>query len=146
MANLVSDNVSVISTATNTVTATIPVGNSPFGIAFATVAPQGPIDALIAQVEALFAGGSLTQNQRDTLIAKLEEIRAKIAAGQTNAAINQLSAFLNQLSALVNNGTLTQAQAQSLIDGATALQNSLAPVEISSCTTIKCIGVLQACC
>ena len=91
-------------------------------------APQGLIDALTAQVEALFAGGSLTQNQRDTLIAKLEEIRAKIAAGQTNSAINQLSAFINRFSALVNNGTLTQAQAQPLIDGATALQASLATI------------------
>jgi YVTN family beta-propeller protein len=39
--NLDANTVSVISTATNTVTATVPVGNGPFYIAFA-VRTQGP--------------------------------------------------------------------------------------------------------
>jgi YVTN family beta-propeller protein len=86
-----SNTVSVISIATNTVTATISLGNNPFVIAFSSDA----IDALTAWINALIATGALTQNQGDALLNKLDQIRAKIEAGQTNAAINQIKSQLS---------------------------------------------------
>ncbi len=116
-----------IDTATNTVTASIPVGNGPAGVAFPTRAPTvvDPIDSLIAQVQALIAGGSLTQTQGDALIGKLHEIRTKINNGQTNGACNQLSSFINQVQGFINNGSLTASQGQALIDAANAIKSTL---------------------
>ncbi len=113
-----NSSVFVISTATNTVVAEIPVGNVAQFIAFPT---RTPIRTLIAQVRALADGGTLTQNQANGLIDKLNQIIAKLAAGQTSAACNQLSSFANQVNSLLNNGALTQAQAQSLITAANAI-------------------------
>lgn len=56
---------------------------------------------------------------------KLGQVQAKIDAGEINGAINQLGAFMNQVSAFINNGSLTQAQAQPLLNGAIATQVSL---------------------
>jgi len=117
--------VSVINTATNTVTATIPVGVSPVLIAFSKPqSPQDPIAALIAQVEALIAGGTLSQNQGDGLIDKLNQIALKLDNNQTDVACNQLSSFINQVNAFVNSHALTQTQGQALIDAANALKTS----------------------
>ena len=118
----------VIDTATNTVTGSITVGLSPALIAFPSrgqANPIDPIDSLIAQVQALEAGGSLTQNQAAGLIGKLEEIRTKRDNGQTAAACNQLSSFISQVNAFVNNGSLTTSQGQALIDAANAIKTSL---------------------
>ena len=118
-----SNSVSVIDTATNTVTDTIPVGNNPFGIALQqTQSPQDHIAAAIAQVNALIAGGTLTQNQGAGLIDKLNQVLIKLAANQTGAACNQMSSFINQVNALINNGALTQAQGQALINAANAIK------------------------
>ena len=127
VASLNGHAVFVIDTATNTVSTSITVGNGPAGIAFPTRAPAAvdPIDSLIAQVQALIAGGSLTQSQGDALIAKLHEIRIKINSGQTNAACNQLSSFINQVQGFINNGSLTASQGQALIDAANAIKSSL---------------------
>ena len=124
--NSLSNTVSVIDTATNTVTATIPVGESPLFIAFSkTQSPQDQIASLIAQVEALIAGGTLTQNQGDGLIDKLNQIRLKLDNDRTDAACNQLSAFINQVNAFINSHALTQGQGQSLKDAAHAVKTSL---------------------
>jgi hypothetical protein len=114
----------VIDTATNTVTDSITVGLGSAYIAFPTRRQADPIDSLIAQVQALVSGSSLTQNQAAGLIAKLEEIRTKRDQGQTVAACNQLSAFISQVTAFVNNGSLTTSQGQTLIDAANALKTS----------------------
>ena len=127
VAILTANVVLVIDTATNTVTASIPVGNGPAGISFPTKAPAevDPIDSLIAQVQALVTGGSLTQAQGDALIGKLQEIRTKIDNGQTNGACNQLSSFINQVQGFISNGSLTTSQGQALIDAANAIKSSL---------------------
>jgi len=118
--------VSVISTATNTVTATIPVGASPFAIAFAgPQSPQDQIASLIDQVEALIAGGTLTQNQGAGLIDKLNQVSTKLDAGQTGAACNQLSSFISQVQAFINSHALSQAEGPSLIDAANAVKTNL---------------------
>ena len=71
----------------------------PAFIAFPSRGQADPIDALIAQVQALEAGGSLTENQAAGLIGKLEGIRTNRDNGQTSAACNQLSSFISQVTA-----------------------------------------------
>jgi hypothetical protein len=75
-------------------------------------------------VQALVAGGSLTENQGAGLIDKLEQIQTKIGKGKTNPACNQLNAFINQVKAFIRNGSLTATQGQALIDAAKAIQAS----------------------
>lgn len=125
-----SDNsVKVISTAFNSVVQIVPVGNFPQSIAIGTLTetppPPDPIESLIDQVEALIAGGALTQDQGTGLIDKIHEASAKLEAGQTSAACNQLSSFINQVNAFIGNGTLTPAQGQPLIDAANLLKSNI---------------------
>ena len=122
--DLGNGDVSVISTASNTVVATIAVGLTPLFIAFPT-RTQDPIAALIAQVESLIAAGTLTQNQGDGLIDKLEEAIAKRDQDQTGVACNQPSSFINQVNAFINNHSLSQAQGQSLINQTNAIRANL---------------------
>lgn len=119
---LLANNVSVISTATNTVVATIPVGSNPGSIAFVT---KDPIGSLIAEVQALVTAGTLTQNQADALINKLDQAVAKLAQDKSGPACNQLGAFINEVNAFINNGSLTQAQGQSLINAVNAFRTGL---------------------
>ena len=118
--NSLDHTVSVISTSTNTVVATIPVGTNPAFIAFGT--QPDPIGSIIAEVQALAAAGTLTPNQSAGLIDKLNQVSAKLDAGQTGAACNQLSSFISQVNAFINSGALTTAQGQSLIDAANSIK------------------------
>ena len=115
----------MIDTATNTVTATIPVGNGPIAIAFGTRVRTDLIGSLTAQVQALVAGGSLTVDQGAGLIDKLQQVRSKIDNGQTVAACNQLGSFINQVNAFVNSSSLTTSQGQALITATNAIKASL---------------------
>ena len=118
--DLGNNSVSVISTANNSVVEIVPVGLFPMSVAFGTLneTPEiDPIESLIDQIEALIAGGVLTQNQGAGLLDKIQQASAKIEAGQTAAACNQLSSFINQVNGFIGNGTLTPSQGQPLIDG-----------------------------
>jgi hypothetical protein len=88
----------------------------------APATPEGQIAALIAQIEALVAGGELAGNKANPLINKLEQALAKLEGEQTNAACGQLGAFLNQVNAYIGNGTLTAAQGQALIAAVNAVR------------------------
>jgi YVTN family beta-propeller protein len=123
--NLRSDTVSVIDTTTNTVIATIPVGDRPTDIAFAPRVHTDPIGSLIAQVQTLIAGGTLTADQGAGLMDKLQQVQSKIDNGETAAACNQLSAFTRQVNAFLNSGSLTTSQGQALINAANAIKTSL---------------------
>jgi hypothetical protein len=59
------------------------------------------------------------------LIEKLNRITAKLEADQTGVACNQLSSLISQVNAFINNGALSQAQGQSLIDAASAIKTNL---------------------
>jgi len=87
--------------------------------------PQDQIAALIAQVQTLVTAGTLTQNQGDALITKLEQVIAKLDQEQTGAACNQLTAFTGQVQAFINSGSLTAAQGQALIDATNAIKADL---------------------
>ena len=98
--------------------------NDAFVAKIGTPTPQDQVSALIAQMQALIAGGTLTQNQGDALINKLDQVITKLDNEQTNAACGQLDAFINQINAFINNGSLTPAQGQVLIDAANAIKAS----------------------
>ena len=128
IANFFVGTVSVIDTATETLTTTITAGQSPSDIAFPrpqSQSPQDQIASLIADINALVAGGDLAANKAAPMINKLDQILGKLAGGQTAAACNQLDAFSNQVNAYVNSATLTAAEGQSLIDAVNALQSDL---------------------
>jgi hypothetical protein len=84
--------------------------------------PEDQLAALLAQVEALIANGTLSQNQGDGLLNKLQQVIAKLGADQTGAACNQLNAFINQVNAFINSGALTPGHGQTLIDAVNALK------------------------
>ena len=81
------------------------------------------IQGLIAQVQALQPplSGQLGQG----LISKLNAALSAINNGQTNVACNKLSDFINQVQGYINNGTLSQAQGQPLIDSANSARAAL---------------------
>jgi len=120
--NSSGNTVSVISTVNHAVTETITVGNGPAFIAFGV---SDPLQSLIDQIQALIDAGTLTQNQGAGLIDKINQVIAKLDAGQTSAACNQLSAFISQVNAFINNHTLTPSQGQTLIDGANAIKTNI---------------------
>jgi hypothetical protein len=84
--------------------------------------PQQNLDLLIGQIQALVTAGTLTQNQGDGLIDKIEQVIVKLDNNQTGAACNQLDSFINQVNAFISNGSLTQAQGQSLINAVNAIK------------------------
>ena len=77
---------------------------------------QRIIDELNQQVDTGNIG-----NQTTALMNKLNQILAKFDAGNVNSACNQLDAFVNQINSLVNSGTLTQAEAQPILDTASQI-------------------------
>lgn len=100
---------SVIITVTDRVGA---VGADTFAV---WVGPAQWVEALVEQVNRVAATTALTQDQTRGLLAKLDQVRAKLAAGQTDQGINQLEAFVNQVDAFGRNGTLAAESAQGLI-------------------------------
>jgi CSLREA domain-containing protein len=88
----------------------------------AAATPEDQIAALIAEIEALVAGGDLAGNKANPLIGKLEQVLAKLEGEQTAAACGQLGAFINQVNAYISNGTLTAAEGQALIDAVNAVR------------------------
>jgi hypothetical protein len=67
----------------------------------------------------------VTHREANPLITKLENVSAKLDAGQAGAACNQLGAFLNQLNAYIGNHTLTAAEGQALIAATNAIRANL---------------------
>ena len=83
------------------------------------------IEALAGQVNDLLAAGTLTQDQADGLLNKLQQVRAKLAADQREAAGQQMEAFVHQVEGFVNASVLTAEQAQPLIDAARGIIDRL---------------------
>jgi len=65
--------------------------------------------------------GPLNQGQVHSLVAKLNEAVTKLNSGETKTACNILNASVNELNALVQGGVLTQAQANTILNGPTGL-------------------------
>jgi hypothetical protein len=83
------------------------------------------INELIDMVQALVDDGTLNNGQGNALISKLENVLAKLAKGNTNAAANQLGAFINQVEDFIYEGVLTTEQGNPLIKVATVLVEAL---------------------
>jgi len=83
------------------------------------------IEALAGQVNDLLAAGTLTQDQADALLNKLQQVRAKLDADQREAAGQQTEAFVHQVEGFVNASVLTAEQAQPLIDAARGIIDRL---------------------
>lgn len=91
--------------------------------------PQAVIQNMIAAVNAI---PSLTGQQRQGLLSKLQAALDAINDGKTNVACNKLNDFISQVQGYINNGTLTTAQGQSLILSANHVRNTI------GCTSNLC--------
>jgi len=74
----------------------------------------------------------LSGSQRQGLLSKLQAALDAINQGKTSVACNKLDDFISQVQAFVNNGTLTQAQGQPLVNSAANVRNTL------GCTSNGC--------
>ena len=83
------------------------------------------IEALAGEVNDLLAAGTLSQDQADGLLDKLQQVRAKLDADQREAAGQQMEAFVHQVEGFVNASVLTAEQAQPLIDAARGIIDRL---------------------
>src|SRR5207244_2951145 len=127
VANAVSGTVSVfgIFSASGALT---PVPGSPyttgaFPSSLAIAAPPSPAQ-LITSVQALIDAGALNKGQGNSLITKLDHVIESLNRGKKSAACGQLGAFINEVTSLINNGVLTPAQGQPLINAATLFSNT----------------------
>jgi uncharacterized repeat protein (TIGR01451 family) len=124
---------SVFPIGTTTVTYTVndAHGNSASCSFTVTVlTPQQVIQNMLASLSAL--SPPLTSQQRQGLAAKLTEALNAINQGKTNVACNKLNDFISQVTSYINNGTLTSAQGQPLIDSANHVRNTI------GCTNLPC--------
>jgi hypothetical protein len=87
--------------------------------------PQAVIQNMIAYVQTL----PLSGQQKQGLTSKLQ---AALEAPNNNVACNKLSDFVSQLTSFINNGSLTPAQGQPLLDSAAHVRNTL------GCTNLGC--------
>ena len=109
----------VIDTASILMGTTILAGHPISGVIAVTV--QGPsaedqIATLTDDVAALITGGSLNKGQGNALTKKLDGILTQLAKGKVVVAMNRLMAFIHQTQALIDDGVLTAAEGQPLID------------------------------
>ena len=69
-------------------------------------------------VQALIDDSTLNKGQGNSLTSKLDNIIEKFEDGKNKPACNQLNAFTQHLDSLIDDGVLTSAQGQPLIDQA----------------------------
>jgi hypothetical protein len=116
-----------------TYTATDASGNSTSCSFTVTVlTAQAVIQNLETSVQSLQSQGKLTGQQAQGLTSKLEAALDAVNNGQTNVACNKLGDFISQVQAYINNGTLSSADGQPLINSAAHVRNYL------GCTSLPC--------
>jgi hypothetical protein len=88
--------------------------------------PEVIIDDTIEDVQDLVdSSPTLGGGQGNALVGKLEKALDLIDKDKIKQAINKLNAFINQVNSLIENGDLTQAEGQALIDAAEAAFDQL---------------------
>jgi Flp pilus assembly CpaF family ATPase len=92
--------------------------------------PQAVIQNMINSVQAL--APPLSGQQSQGLVSKLQAALDAVNQGKTNVACNKLADFISQVQAYINNGTLTSAQGQPLLNSAAHVRNTI------GCTTLGC--------
>ena len=94
--------------------------------------PQAVIQNMINQVQLLRNQGKLSGQQSQGLTSKLAAALDAVNENKTNVACNKLGDFINQVTSFINNGTLTAADGQPLINSAAHVRNYL------GCTNLGC--------
>jgi hypothetical protein len=87
--------------------------------------PQQQVFSLIAMVSDLMRQGALNRGHGDRLLARLKAAENSLNAGRTDHACNDVAGFIKAVQDYVQQGTLSQPQAQPLLDAADALRSSL---------------------
>jgi hypothetical protein len=107
------------------VTLTVMDDDGGVGTAQMTVIVQTPADAassLLSDVQSL---AQLNAGQQNSLVRTLNAVTASLTRGNTTAATNQLGAFENKVKALFGAGLLTQAQEDTLLGSADAIDQAI---------------------
>ena len=123
---------SVFPIGTTTVTYTVndAHGNSASCSFTVTVlTPQATIQNMMSFINGI---SGLTGTQRQGLLSKLQAALDAINDGKTNVACNKLSDFNSQVQSFINNGTLTSAQGNSLLNSSNHVRNTI------GCTNLPC--------
>ena len=84
-----------------------------------------PLQNLINFIDILNDEGVLNNGNANALTSKLENALTSLDKGNLTPGVNQLNAFGNQVEALRNSGTLTDEQADDLIEKVDAFVASL---------------------
>lgn len=116
--------VSFATAGSHTITLTASDGGGMTGTATATVTVQTAAQAaeeLTNTIDALVAGGQLSNGDATALNASLDAAAQSLANGNTTAADNQLNAFINKVNAQ-RGKKLTSAQADQLIAAANRIR------------------------
>lgn len=124
---------SVFPIGTTTVTFKATDGSSNTSLYSFTVTVKTPaqvVQDMETRVQALQP--PLNGVQVQGLLSKLDAALSAINSGQTNVACNKLADFISQVTAYINNGTLTSAQGQPLINSAAKVRNTM------GCTSNGC--------
>jgi uncharacterized repeat protein (TIGR01451 family) len=121
--------ITVTCTATDTAT---PANTTSCSFTVTVLTAQAVIQNLINQVQALGTQGKLTGQQAQGLTSKLQAALDAVNDNKINVACNKLGDFISQVTGYINNGTLTSADGQPLINSAAHLRNYL------GCTNLGC--------
>ena len=73
-------------------------------------------EVIMEDVEELLEDEILNGGQGNALVIKLEKALESIEDGEVKQATNKLNAFINQVNSFIDNGVLTEAEGQPLID------------------------------
>lgn len=118
-----------IGTTTVTYTATDIHGNtSSCNFTVTVKTPQAVVQDLIDEVQA----SSLTGQQKNGLLSKLNAALVAINQGKTNVACNKLSDFINNVQTMISHGDITPAQGNNWILRANKVRNTI------GCTNDPC--------
>jgi uncharacterized repeat protein (TIGR01451 family) len=123
---------SVFPIGTTTVTYTATDGNGQTASCSFTVTVLTPQQVVQNLINTVNGYSNLSAQKKQSLITKLQAALDAINSGKTNVACNKLNDFISQVQAYVNNGSLTPAQGQSLIDSANHVRNTI------GCTNFGC--------
>jgi HYR domain-containing protein/immunoglobulin I-set domain protein len=130
-AGLASGSVFPIGTTTVTYTVTDAAGNSASCSFSVTVkSAAATVQDLITRTQALQP--PLTGPQAQGLVSKLNQALTSINSGNLSAACGKLADYVTQVQNYINNGTLSSAQGQPLIDSANRVRNTI------GCTSLGC--------
>lgn len=121
----------LVVTGTDATTATGGARTTPLTLEVVSTGP--PLQSVIDAVGALNATGTLNRGLANSLDTKLNHAISAMDSSppRTTLECNQLNAFVNEVESLVAEGVLTQAQADSLLQGP---QGVLAVMAAAPCT------------